>query len=129
MKVILANGTELEPIIVTGSSRNVYGASRDSLAFVFPASAGMEALNGLFTAENCESITIVEDENTSFIHNGYSIRAELSLASVQTAPETAESEAVYEDRITVVMAQRTYMESQMVAMQAAIEMMCMEDAE
>ena len=129
MKVILANGTELEPILVTGERRIVQGASRDSLSFVFPEDAGLDAMDALFTADNCESITIVESEDASYIHKGYTIRAELSLKAFEVAPETAETGALYENRITVAMAERTYVESQMAAMQAAIEMLCMEDAE
>ena len=123
MKIILANGTELNPIIVTGGQRRVQGQSRDTLSFIFPASAGMETLDEAFTAENCESITIVEDNGNENIHKGYTVRAELSKASVEIASETSETAAVYEDRITVSMSQRTYMESQLAAMQAVIDQM------
>lgn len=123
MKIILANGTELNPIMVTGGQRRVQGQSRDTLNFIFPADAGMETLDEAFTAENCESITIVEDNGNENIHKGYTIRAELSKASVEIASETSETAAVYEDRITVSMAQRTYMESQLAAMQAVIDQM------
>ena len=123
MKIILANGTELNPIIVTGGQRRVQGQSRDTLSFIFPASAGMENLDEAFTAENCESITIVEDNGNENIHKGYTVRAELSKASVEIASETSETAAVYEDRITVSMSQRTYMESQLAAMQAVIDQM------
>lgn len=123
MKIILANGTELTPILVTGGQRRVQGQSRDTLSFIFPASAGMETLDEAFTAENCESITIVEDNGNENIHKGYTVRAELSKASVEIASETSETAAVYEDRITVSMSQRTYMESQLAAMQAVIDQM------
>ena len=123
MKIILANDTELNPIIVTGGQRRVQGQSRDTLSFIFPASAGMETLDEAFTAENCESITIVEDNGNANIHKGYTVRAELSKASVEIASETSETAAVYEDRITVSMSQRTYMESQLAAMQAVIDQM------
>lgn len=119
MKIILNDGTELEPIVVTGASRRVQGANRDVLSFVFPASAGLEALDGAFTPENCESVTIIDEEG-EHIHVGYSIRAELSKTSVEVTPATAESEAVYEDRITVAMAQRTYAETQLAQLQAAV---------
>lgn len=123
MKIILTNGTELTPILVTGGQRRVQGQSRDTLSFIFPASAGMETLDEAFTAENCESITIVEDNGNENIHKGYTVRAELSKASVEIASETSETAAVYEDRITVSMSQRTYMESQLAAMQAVIDQM------
>lgn len=123
MKIILANDTELNPIIVTGGPKYIQGQSRDTLSFIFPASAGMETLDEAFTVENCESITIVEDNGDENIHKGYTVRAELSKASVEIASETSETAAVYEDRITVSMSQRTYMESQLAAMQAVIDQM------
>lgn len=121
MKIILANGTELNPIMVTGGPKYVQGQSRDTLSFIFPADAGMEALDGDFTAENCETIKIVEDSDAENIHKGYTIRAELSKKSVEVTPATEEAEAVYEDRITVSMSQRTYAETQLAENSAAID--------
>lgn len=121
MNIKLSNGTELSPIMVTGGQKYVQGQSRDTLSFVFPATAGMETLDAAFTAENCESITIVGDDGTENIHKGYTIRAELSKASVETAPATESTPAVYEDRITVAMSQRTYAESQIAATQENLE--------
>lgn len=115
MNIKLSNGTELSPIMVTGGQKYVQGQSRDTLSFVFAATAGMETLDAAFTAENCESITIVGDDGTENIHKGYTIRAELSKASVETTPATESTPAVYEDRITVAMSQRTYAESQLAA--------------
>lgn len=123
MKIILTNGTELSPIMVTGGPRHIQGFKRDTLNFIFPADAGMEALDETFIAENCESIIIVENNGNENIHKGYTVRAELSKASVEIASETSETAAVYEDRITVSMSQRTYMESQLAAMQAVIDQM------
>ena len=126
MKIILNNSTELNPIAITGGKRVVQGATRDTLTFVFPASEGMEALDAIFTSEACESITIVESETNEYIHKGYTVRAELSKASVEVEPTTAEIEAVYEDRITVCMAQRTYMESQMASLTDTVDVLVME---
>lgn len=120
MKIILTNGTELTPIAITGGKRYVQGVNRDALAFVFPASEGFNSLDTLFTAENCESITIEEDGGVAYIHKGYTIRAELVKNPVEVQPATSETEAVYEDRITVTMAQRTYAENQLAAMEAAM---------
>lgn len=119
MKIILANGAELNPILATGEKRTVQGANRDTLTFVFPADAGIEALDAAFTGEACESITI-EDGTESYVHHGYTVRAELAKKSVEVLPATASTAAVYEDRITVAMAQRTYAETQLADMQAAL---------
>lgn len=120
MLIKFSNGTEMTTILVTGETRYVQGANRDTLNFIFPATEDMATLDSAFTTEACESITIVGDDGSEAIHNGYTIRVELSKAPVEVSPATAEMAAVYEDRITVSMAQRTYMESQLAAMQAAM---------
>ena len=120
MKIILNNNAELNPINVIGGSRHIHGFSRDALSFVFRDDTSMEELDALFVPENCESITIVSGDGYGYVHKGYTVRAELSKASVEVDPGTAEAEAVYEDRITVVMAQRTYVESRMASMEAAM---------
>ena len=58
MQIKLANGTELNPIVVTGGMPHVQGARRDTLYFVFPATEDIVALDAAFSATNCESITI-----------------------------------------------------------------------
>lgn len=119
MKIILNNNEELAPLSVIGGRKNVQGANRDTLTFVFPADMSMAELDGTFSAANCESITI-EDDTGSYIHKGYTVRGELSKTSVCTAAETEETPAVYEDRINIVMGQRTYTEKQMADTQAQI---------
>ena len=120
MKIILNNGKELSPILVTGGPRMVQGASRDTLSFIYPADVSMESIDVAFSAEACEKITIIGDDGSENIHTGYTIRAELSKASVEVTPATEEAEAVYEDRITVSMSQRTYAESQLANMEVAL---------
>lgn len=120
MKIILANGVEMNPIMVTGGMRTVQGATRDTLAFLFPASEDMAALDAAFSTDACESIAIVEGEN-EYIHKGYTVRAELSKKSVEVVPATPDTAAVYEERITVAMSQRTYQETQMAATTAALQ--------
>lgn len=120
MNIKLSNGTELDAIMVTGATRYIQGANRDALSFIFPASAGLEVLDGAFTPENCESVTIVTEDGSENIHIGYTIRSELSKSAVEVEPATAESAAVCEERITVVMAQRTYAETQLARLQAAV---------
>ena len=120
MKIIL-NNNELNPISVIGGRKNVQGASRDTLTFAFPADENMVELDGIFAAKNCECIT-VEDETGAYIHKGYTVRGELSKATVCVSAETEESPAVYEERIHVVMGQRTYTETKMAEMEEALNM-------
>ena len=128
MKITLTDGQEFTPILVTGGDRFVQGRSRDTLCFVFPGTENVDDLNLAFAPGNCETITI-ENGDETYIHAGYTIRAEVSKKPVEVSPETADSAAVYEDRITVCMAQRTYTENQIAATQAAVEMLCMPDVE
>lgn len=113
MKVMLQDGTELEPIGISGEPVTVEGEMRDSLSFVFPASAGLEAINTAFSEENCESIRIVEDGGTEYIHTGYVIRVALTMI-----PGEDESG---EGRITVAMAKRSYAEEQLLAIRRQTE--------
>lgn len=120
MIIKLSDGTELFPILVTGGQRYVQGQSRDTLSFVFPASESMEALDAAFASENCETITINDGEK-GHIYKAYSVRAELKKESEEVSPATAEAAAVYEDRITISMSQRTYLETQLAALQTAVQ--------
>ena len=120
MKIILNNKKELSPIMITGGPRMVQGSSRDTLNFIFPATEDMAGLDSAFSAENCEKITIIGDDGSENIHTGYTIRAELSKASVEVTPATESEAAVFEDRITVSMSQRTYAESQLANMEVAL---------
>ena len=126
MKIILNNGKELSPILVTGGPRMVQGASRDTLTFVFPSDVSMTAIDQAFTADACEHITIIGDDGSENIHTGYTIRAELSKASVEVTPATESEAAVYEDRITVSMSQRTYAESQLASLTDTVDVLVME---
>ena len=134
MNIKLSNGTVLSPILATGETRYVQGANRDTLNFIFPATEGMEALDAAFSAENCESITVLEavevpDGTTteqSYLHKGYTIRVGLKKEAVEVTPATEEAEAVYEDRITVSMSQRTYTESQLASLTDTVDVLVMD---
>lgn len=126
MHIYLSNGAELTPSTVLGASKYIQGVNRDTLSFMFPATSDMAALDSAFTAENCESITITGNDNTENIYKGYTIRAELTKASVEVTPATADSEAMYEQRVTVSMAQRTYAESQLAALQETVDLLVLD---
>lgn len=121
MKIILANGTELNPILATGGQKYVQGQNRDTLNFIFPATEDITELDAAFSAANCESITVTDESGAEYVHKTYTIRAELSKKSVEVTPATEEAEAAYEDRITVSMSQRTYAETQLAENSAAID--------
>ena len=122
MKIILCNEVELTPNTITGTKRLVQGASRDTLTFVFPDGTSLDELDNLFTADNCEKITIVDDAGAEFIHSNYVIRAELKRELMEIAPASADEPGTYESRVTVAMSQRTYQESQYAELQEALNM-------
>lgn len=125
MIIKLSNGTELNPISALGEKRYVQGASRDTILFAFSAENTLDNLDRLFTAENCETITIVDGEN-EYIHRGYTVRAELKREPVEVTPATESAEAVYENRVFVAMAQRTYSESQIASLTETVDLLVME---
>ena len=121
MRIILANGTELNPLIVTGGTRFVASTNRDTLDFIFPAETSLDELDKIFTAENCEHIKIYDVETEhEYIYVGYTIRAELKRTPMVVKHGTIDSEPIYEDRVTVSMSLRTYMEDQFATTQGAM---------
>lgn len=125
MKIILANGQELTPIMVHGSMKMVQGSNRDCLFFVFPAETSLDELDGIFTAANCENITVYDGEN-AYIHSGYTVRDMLKRDLVRVSKETEEQPAVYENRVTVSMAKRTYLETQLASLTDTVDVLVLE---
>lgn len=117
MKIILANGTELNPIVVTGGGRSINGTHRDTLNFIFPQDASLDELDTIFTDANCATIklyeTTADGAELEHIHTGYTIRAELSRTPMVVQEATEDTEEVIENRVTVSMALRTYAEAQL----------------
>lgn len=130
MNIKLKDGAELHPIHVIGGSKFINGASRDTLNFIFPADTSLDELDGLFTAENCEKISLFEDNAdgsvTEHIYTGYTIRAELSRTPMVVQPATEDTEEVTENRVTVSMTLRTYAEKKLdeIAKQVALQEDC-----
>lgn len=116
MTIKLTNGVELNPITAIGGNKIVQGESRDTLFFVFPEETSLDELDALFSAVNCETITVVEGE-TEYIHSGYTVRAELKRSPEVVTPATDTEAEVIENRVTVSMSQRTYTENQIAEMQ------------
>lgn len=103
-------GKTLDAIGVRGERVYYQGADRDCLTFLFDAAQKtLDEVDKEFTAEACESITIVEDprpeegqeQGKEYIHKGYVLRKGL---------EKAEEDG--QQKIFVRMAQRTQMEQE-----------------
>lgn len=110
MKIILTDGTELTPILVTGGPKYVQNATRDTLDFVF-ADCSLDEMDKAFAEANCEAINIIGDDGNEAIHNGYVIRAELVKKYVEVEKATVDTDAVYDNRVFVSMSQRIYNET------------------
>lgn len=127
MKIILASGAELTPIMVTGETRFVQNANRDTLTFVFDDTYGMDWLDQHFTESTCESINIIGDDGSEAIHNGYAIRAELIKKKEVVEPATSETDEVVVNRIYVSMSQRTYAETQLASLTETVDVLVLEN--
>lgn len=126
MKIILCNGVELTPNTVTGGKRLVQGASRDTLTFIFPDGTSLDELDSIFTAANCERITIIDDAGAEFVHSDYVIRAELKRELMEVAPASADEPGTYENRVTVAMSRRTYQEIQLASLTETVDLLVMD---
>ena len=126
MKIILANGVELNPYTAEGGGRFLQGTKRDCLTFSFSADEGIEKIDNAFSEAACENIAIIGDDGNEYIHKAYTIRVNLVKTPVEVASATVDNEAVFEDRILVTMAQRTYAENQMKAMKDMLDMILAE---
>lgn len=125
MHLILTDGTQLNHIGATGTTKYLQGANRDTITFIFPETYGMDELDAMFTEENCEIINIVtedavelEDGTTAIaytdnLHAGYVIKAGISKEIRTITPATGTTPEVTETQILVTMAQRTYAETKL----------------
>lgn len=113
MKIILSNKQELTPIMVTGEHQYIHGSNRDVLTFVFGNTLSMDELDKIFSEANCESITIIGDDNSESIFNGYVIRTALTKKFEMAEESTSNTEEVSVERIMISMAQRTYSETKL----------------
>lgn len=126
MKIILANGKELNPILVTGAQAYVQGANRDTLTFIFSSEESMDELDEAFSPSACESITVEDKYENVYVYKAYTIRAKLEKSPVVVVPATPETEEVKENRITVAMAQRTYAETQIASLMETVDVLVLE---
>lgn len=112
MKIKFLDGLELDVIQVNGSKRYFQGAQRDSLEFVFEKGAySFDDLDAYFADKNkTRKITLIDDAHNQYVYDDYVIRVSMSLTPVVVEPATSTTPEVTEERISVIMAQQTYME-------------------
>ena len=78
------------------------------------------------TAVSYTHLDVYKRQEQSYLHKGYTIRAGLKKEAVEVTPATEEAEAIYEDRITVSMSQRTYTESQLASLIDTVDVLVMD---
>lgn len=128
MKIILNNNIELNPIMVTGAHEYIHGANRDTLTFIFK-DMSLDALEEIFVEDNCNKITIIESDDNEYVHSGYVIRIKLSKESVMVASEIEDEPEIVESRVFVTMAQLSYAEQKLMALQEEVIMTQLATAE
>ena len=122
MQIKFNDGTVLDALAVNGKSVYIQGGQRDALEIQLARDAmPFDALDAL-TADsaNTSKLTLIDGEN-QYVHDNYSIRAELALKPVVVTPATGSDPEVTEDRLCVTLAQLTYGEIQAEQLAAAQE--------
>lgn len=99
----------------------IQGAARKSVEMQFDKS-NFDALNAA-TADSSKTaeLTITDESGAAYVHDNYSIRAEMALKTVMVTPGTSTETEVDEERACVTLAQLTYQEVQQAAQQAQID--------
>ena len=138
MHIILADGTKINHIGATGTTKYIQGANRDTITFIFDDTKSVDELDALFNEINCEVLNIVTDElveledgttrtvYTDNYHYGYVIKAEISKKISVVAPATVDTPEVTETQIHVTMAQRTYAETQIASLTETVDILVLE---
>ena len=118
---ITVNGTEVAAVSVIGAAQFFQGANRKTLEIHFATGeTDFAELNTLFTEPG--SILITDDDGT-YQHDNYALRVSTALKPIVVTPETDEAPAVTEDRYVIVLAQKTYAETQMESVKEQIGML------
>lgn len=107
-KIKLADGTELEVYGVHGGNINFQNALRDCLTFEIDSDTyTLPQIDELFTEQRCKTITIIDEQEQSFVHKDYVLRRSLEKSYKNAGGSDAPAERIY-----VSMAQLSYLEQQ-----------------
>ena len=119
------NGIELNAITVGGSTTHYQGSQRNTLTFYFDDTHSFAQLDTAFTSLNTARITLADDDGT-YLHDNYTMRVSMAYAPYCVSEETDTEPAVFENRYTVVMAQKTYSEQQIESLQDTVDILVLE---
>ena len=121
MQIKMNNETTLEAMAVNGASRYFQGANRDSLEIQLEKGKytleSLDALTG--KPENTKRVTILDGES-EYIHDNYTLRAELSVRPVVVTENTSGAPAESEERVSIVLAQKTYAELELESLRETV---------
>lgn len=122
MQLKFDGSATLDVLVVNAKQIYTQGAQRDVLEIQLVKGAlPFDTLDAL-TADSTKTskLTLIDGDN-QFIHDNYSIRAELAIKPIVTAAATSTTQEVTEDRLCITLAQLTYAETQQAAMQTQID--------
>lgn len=114
MNIKFANGTNFEYLEALETEEYFNGASRRTLTFECEVGViGVDELNTVLSNEtNTATITLTNEDVTN-IYDGYVLKLKCGVENRLIKEETAESPAVYEDRLVFKLGKRTYIEEQL----------------
>ena len=114
MNIKFANGTNFEYLNALETEEYFNGASRRTLTFECEVGViSVDELNTVLSGEeNTKSIEL-SGEDVMNIYDGYVLKCKCGVENRLVKEETAESPAVYEDRLVFKLGKRTYIEEQL----------------
>lgn len=116
--IVTLKNAEIPALSVLHNQGYLLDQKRMELRFTFDASNALTDLDELFSVENCETI-LIQDNDTEQLYAGYTVRGELTKKKVQSTD--GEGRKVMEDRVFLVMYQRTYEEERITATLNALD--------
>lgn len=114
MQIKFADGTTLDVISLQGSTIFYQGFSRDSIEIQFSKDViSFDALNTLTNdATKTATIVTIDGDNRGELDN-YTLRVSISVKSVEVPGAEPSDPPTIEERLSVVLAQKTYLETQL----------------
>ena len=113
-KLRFKDGTELDVIVIYGSSMLFQGYTRQTLEFQLADTYSMDELYLLFNDKSkTETLTIIDDDGNEYIHNDYVVFISQNKQPILINPETPDDPGHTEMRVSITMGQLSYIEKQL----------------
>lgn len=125
MQIRFANGAALEALSIRGQSVFYQGAQRDSLEIqVEKGKYTFDELEALTAnLEHLRQLTILEDSGEiAGVHESYTLRTKIAIQPVELEQSvTPDAPPATEERLCIVLAQRTYLEQQLESLRDTVD--------